>query len=106
MSSRRPPQIRGVVAETPKMGDGQKKRSAHSDCPREHLKDKPVDGSCSVQTRSRATDDGDEGKSQVANAGGSGNAGGGDEASRWGEKRPESAESCLVAEAPTAEGGK
>lgn len=29
-----------------------------------------------------------------------------DEASHWGKKRLECVESCLVAEAPTAEGGK
>lgn len=75
ISSRRPSEIRQVVAETPKMGDGEKKRSAHSDCPREHLKDKPVDVSCSVQTRSRAMDDRSERKNEVTNEGGTGNAG-------------------------------
>lgn len=81
------------------MGEGQKKRSAHSDRPREHLKDKPVDVSCSVQTRSRATDGGNQSKNEVQMKEGLGTLGGG-------AKRLESAESCLVAEAPTAEGGK
>lgn len=77
ISPRRPSEIRQLVAATPKTGDGEKKRSDHSACPREHLKDKPVDVSCSVQTRSRATDDRDERKNEVTNEGGTGNAGGG-----------------------------
>lgn len=57
------------------MGDGEKKRSAHSVYPREHLKDKPVDVSGSVQTRSRATGDRKERKNEATNEGGTGNAG-------------------------------
>lgn len=51
------------------MGDGDKNRSAHSVCPREHLKDKPVDVSCSVpvQRRSRARDDRNERRKELTN---------------------------------------
>lgn len=51
------------------MGDEDEKRSSHSACPREHLKDKPVDVSCSVpvQTWSRVRDDRSEGRKELTN---------------------------------------